>query len=187
MTVVTGAAVTRLTDDAAWVGDERHDHAFAIAGTGVTPRTELAEAGGLDVGDGVLTDADHRTSHPSVWAAGDVARIDGRRIEHWHAAREGGERAALSMLGKPLPPPRAPWVFSEVAGELLDVVGWAPIWDETITLGNGDRFGVAYLAERRVIQLAIVNGALPVEEARAFIERRPPVGELDRLRAMAGG
>ena len=108
------------------------DHAFSIAGIGVVPRTELAEAAGLDVDDGILTDADHRTSHPSVWAAGDVARIEGRRIEHWHAAREGGERAGLSMLGKPLPPPRAPWVFSEVAGELLDVVGWAPTWDETV-------------------------------------------------------
>ena len=136
----TGAAVTRLTDEAAWVGDERHDHAFSIAGIGVTPRTELAEAAGLAVDDGILTDADHRTSHPSVWAAGDVARIDGRRIEHWHAAREGGERAALSMLGKPLPPPRAPWVFSEVAGDLIDVVGWAPTWEETIKRGKGDRF-----------------------------------------------
>ena len=179
--VQSGAAVTRLTDDAAWVGDERHDHAFSIAGIGVTPRAELAEAAGLDVGDGILTDADHRTSHPSVWAAGDVARIDGRRIEHWHAAREGGERAALSMLDKPLPPSRAPWVFSEVAGDLIDVVGWAPTWDETIKRGEDDRFWVAYLAEDRVIQLAIVNGATSVEDARRFVERQPGRGELPEL------
>ncbi len=185
--VRSGAAVTRLAADAAWVGDERIDHAFSIVGIGVVPRTELAEAAGLAVDDGILTDADHRTSHPSVWAAGDVARIGGRRIEHWHAAREGGERAALSMLGQPLPPPRAPWVFSEVAGDLIDVVGWAPTWDETVSLGIDDRFAVAYVAEGRVIQLAIVNGAIPVEEARAFVERRPPAGELDRLRATAGG
>ena len=42
VTVRTGAAVTKLTDEAAWVADERHDHAFSIAGIGVTPRTELA-------------------------------------------------------------------------------------------------------------------------------------------------
>jgi NADPH-dependent 2,4-dienoyl-CoA reductase/sulfur reductase-like enzyme len=178
VTVRTGAAVTKLSAEAAWVGDERHDHAFSIAGIGVTPRTELAEAAGLAVDDGIVTDADQRTSHASVWAAGDVARIDGRRIEHWHAAREGGERAALSMLGKPVPPPRAPWVFSEAAGELIDVVGWAPRWDETITPGEGKRFSVAFVANDRVIQLAVVNGAIPVEQARAFVERQPSRGEL---------
>jgi 3-phenylpropionate/trans-cinnamate dioxygenase ferredoxin reductase subunit len=179
--VQSGAAVTRLSEEAAWVADERHDHAFSIAGIGVMPRTELAQAAGLAVDDGILTDADHRTSHPSVWAAGDAARIDGRRIEHWHAAREGGERAAMSMLGKPLPPPRAPWVFSEVAGDLIDVVGWAPTWDETIKRGEGERFWVAYLAEDRVIQLAVVNGAVPVEDARAFVERQPSRGQLHEL------
>ncbi len=179
--VQSGAAVTRLTDGAARVGDERHVHAFSIAGIGVTPRTELAEAAGLAVDDGIETDADLHTSHPSVWAAGDAARIDGRRIEHWHAAREGGERAALSMLGKPLAPPRAPWVFSEVAGDLIDVVGWAPTWEETIKRGEGDRFWVAYLVEDRVVQLAVVNGAIPVEDARAFVERQPRRRELLEL------
>jgi 3-phenylpropionate/trans-cinnamate dioxygenase ferredoxin reductase component len=187
-----GAAVTRLTDAAAWVGDERHDHAFCIAGIGVTPRTELAEAAGLDVDDGILTDDAHRTSHPSVWAAGDVARVAGRRIEHWHAAREGGARAAASMLDRPLPEPRAPWVFSEVAGELLDVVGWAPAWDEAVALGDigADRFAIAYLADGGVIQIVVVNGAISVEEARSFVERRPRAAdlrELAPLREQAGG
>ena len=115
-----------------------------------------------------MTDADQRTGRPSVRAAGDIARIDGRRIEHWHAAREGGERAALSMLGKPLPPPRAPWLFSEVAGELLDVVGWAPTWDETITMGNGDQFGVAYIVDGRDPARGRQRGAA-VDEARAEV------------------
>ena len=82
---------------------------------------------------------------------------------------------------RPVPPPRAPWVFSEVAGDLIDVVGWAPTWDETIKRGEGDRFWVAYLAEDRVIQLAVVNGAIPVEDARAFVERQPSRGELPEL------
>ena len=188
VTVRTGAAVTQLGGDAAWVGDERHDHAFSIAGIGVTPRTELAEAAGIAVEDGIVTDADQRTSHPSVWAAGDVARIDGRRIEHWHAAREGGARAALSMLGKPVPEPRAPWVFTEVAGELVDVVGWAPAWDETVVIGDmaANRFAIAFVADDRVIQLAIVNGAIGVEEARAFVERRPSVHALEGLSDPSG-
>jgi 3-phenylpropionate/trans-cinnamate dioxygenase ferredoxin reductase component len=178
--VRAGGAVSRLSDDAAWIGDERHAHAFSVAGIGVTPRTELAEAAGLAVDDGIVTDGEHRTSHPAAWAAGDVARVGGRRIEHWHAAREGGERAALSMLGRPVPAARAPWVFSEVAGHLIDVVGWAPSWDEATVIGdeNADRFAVAYLIDGRVAQLAVVNSALPVEDARAFVERAPSAREL---------
>lgn len=183
--VRTRAAVTKLDASAAWVGDERLDHAFSIAGIGVVPRTELAVGAGLAVDDGILTDTAHLTSHPSVWAAGDVARVDGRRIEHWHAAREGGERVALSMAGKPMPPARAPWVFSEVAGEQLDVVGWAPRWDETVTLGDGDRFVVAFVADDVVLQLAVVNGAVPVEAARAFVEHEPRVAELRDLPPIA--
>jgi 3-phenylpropionate/trans-cinnamate dioxygenase ferredoxin reductase subunit len=189
VTVRSGAAVTGLTADAAWIGEERLEHAFAIAGIGVIPRTELADAAGLAVDDGILTDAAHASSHPSVWAAGDVARIDGRRIEHWHAAREGGERAALAMLGKRLPAVRAPWVFTEVAGELIDVVGWAPSWDETVLLGDvtSDRFALAYVVDRRVAQLAVVNGAVPVEEARAFVERQATASELEELRVPVAG
>jgi 3-phenylpropionate/trans-cinnamate dioxygenase ferredoxin reductase component len=187
-----GATVTRLTEGAAWVGDERHDHVFSVAGVGVVPRTDLAEAAGLTVGDGIVTDGEHRTSDQTTWAAGDVARVSGRRIEHWHAAREGGERAALSMLGHAISAPRPPWVFSEVTGELLDVVGWSPKWDETVVLGDqaSHRFAVAYVADGEVRQLAVVNGAIPVEEARAFVERHPPRGDLrrlDELRAPAGG
>ena len=187
-----GATVTRLEESAAWVADERRDHEFSVAGIGVVPRTELAEAAGLTVDDGIVTDGEHRTSDRSVWAAGDVARVGGRRIEHWHAAREGGERVALSMLGEALAPPRAPWVFSEVAGELLDVVGWSPAWDETIVLGDPDSsaFAVAYVADGEIRQVAVVNGAIPIEEARAFVERHPSatnVQELDALRAPAGG
>ena len=187
-----GATVTRLTERAAGIGDESLDHAFSVAGIGVVPRTELAEAAGLSIDDGIVTDSDQRTSHPAAWSAGDVARVEGRRIEHWHAAREGGERAALSMLGKAVEARRAPWVFSEVAGELLDVVGWSPTWDETIVLGDpaSGGFAVAYLTDGEVRQLAVVNGAIPVEQARAFVERHPPRDDLralDSLRAPAGG
>ena len=187
-----GGSVTRLEEGACWVGEERLYHVFSVAGIGVVPRTDLAEAAGLTVDDGIVTDGEHRTSHASTWAAGDAARVGGRRIEHWHAAREGGERAALSMLGQAVPAQRAPWVFSEVAGELLDVVGWSPAWDETIVLGDpgSSGFAVAYVADGEVRQLAVVNGAIPVEEGRAFVERHPSAAELrelDELRVPAAG
>jgi len=167
VTVRLGAAVSRLEAGAAWIGDERLEAAFVVAGIGVRPRDELASsAAGLAVRDGVVTDAGHRTSHPAIWAAGDVARRNGLRIEHWHAAREGGERAARSMLGLELGPDPAPWVFSEVAGHSIDVIGAVEPWTEERWLGDGV---LAYVDGDRLVGAAILDAATPVEHAREMV------------------
>lgn len=174
-----GAAVTRAEPDAAWIGDERLEAAFVVAGIGVRPRDRLAAEAGLDVNDGVVTDAAHRTRHPAVWAAGDVARRDGDRIEHWHAAREGGERAARSMLGLDIGPDPAPWVFSEVAGHSIDVVGVGGAWDDEAWVVP-DRL-VALIRGERVVQVASVNSAVPVERLRALISGGACIADLKDL------
>ena len=161
-----GDAVTRVERDAAWVGEDRLEAAFVVAGIGVRPRDELAAEAGLDISDGVVTDAAHRTSHPAVWAAGDVARRAGLRIEHWHAAREGGERAARSMLGLQIGPDPAPWVFSEVAGHTVDVVGAVDPWRDERWLDEGL---LAYADGDRLVGMAMVDSAMPVESAREAV------------------
>ncbi len=161
------STVTRLIGDAAWIGDEEVPAAFVVAGIGVRPREELAVEAGIATGDGVLVDDGGRTSHPRVWAAGDVARVGGRRVEHWHAAREAGERAALSMLELPVPPVPPAWVFSEVAGATLDVVGATDGWDEEHWV-EADRV-LAYLASGRVVGLASIDGALTASDARRLV------------------
>jgi len=177
VTLRPGVAVTHFDEESAWIGDERLPHAFAVAGIGVRPRVELAVDAGLDVGDGILTDLEQRTSHAAIWAAGDVARVDGRRVEHWHAAREAGERAALSMLGLPVPPLRAPWVFSEVGGVTLDVIGQAGTWEEERWMR--DASVLAYLDGERVVQLAIIGSVLSPDTARDLVEAAASVHELE--------
>lgn len=164
-----GAGTTRLADGAAWVDDERLPAAFVVVGVGVRPRIELAEAAGIRTDDGVVVDGGQLTSHPAIWAAGDVARTEGRpRIEHWHAAREAGERAALSMLGMPVPPPPPPWVFSEIAGTSLDLIGAGDGWEEEVWL-DADRSVLAYLRANRVVGLAAVGGAIAPDVARRLV------------------
>lgn len=167
ITVRTDAEATVIEPGAVWLGDERHAAALIVAGVGVRPRDELAAHAGLDVADGIVTDAAHGTSHPAVWAAGDAARVAGRRIEHWHAAREGGERAARSMLGMALEPAPEPWTFSEVAGAAVDVVGSPMGWDDETWIVP-DRL-VAFMQEGRVVQLASVDSALPAGEMRHLV------------------
>ena len=171
-----GAGVTRIDQRGAWIGDERLPAAFVVAGVGVAPRDALARAAGLAVDDGIVVDAGGRTSHAAVWAAGDVARVDGRRVEHWHAAREAGERAALSMLGEPVPPVPVPWVFSELIGISIDVIGSPAPTDEARWI-RPDAL-LAWMRDGRTVGLAALGGAVGPERARDLVGRGADEREL---------
>jgi len=91
-------AVVRLEDGSEIAGD------LLVVGVGAAPDTALAEAAGLAVDNGVLVDASLLTSHPDVYAVGDVANHDhpslGRlRIEHWDNAIEQAKVAAHNLAG----------------------------------------------------------------------------------------
>ncbi|MDQ4070720.1 MAG: FAD-dependent oxidoreductase [Actinomycetota bacterium] len=77
-----------------------------VLGLGVKPNTALAEAAGIELGPSgaIAVDRRMRTSHPSVWAAGDCAekhhRVSGRPVSialGTHANKEG--RVAGINLG----------------------------------------------------------------------------------------
>ncbi len=105
---------------------------LVVVGVGIRPRTELAEAAGATVEDGVLTDARLRTSLPGVWAAGDVARWDsalfGRRlrVEHWANAHDGGLAAGRSMAGAEISYDPVPFFFSDQYEAGLEYAGHVP-------------------------------------------------------------
>ncbi|WP_426996375.1 NAD(P)/FAD-dependent oxidoreductase [Pseudarthrobacter sp. N5] len=76
-----------------------------VIAVGVAPDTALAAAAGLELRNGILTDASLRTSREGIFAAGDVANAlhpftgEHHRSEHWSNALNGGKIAAKSMLG----------------------------------------------------------------------------------------
>ncbi|HSF80374.1 MAG TPA: FAD-dependent oxidoreductase [Anaerolineales bacterium] len=86
--------------------------AYAI---GIRPRTELAQASGLDSNRGFLVDNHLRTNVPDIFAAGDVAEVydpyTGKSVidSLWGPAREQGKIAGTNMAGvseaysKPIP------------------------------------------------------------------------------------
>ncbi len=90
-----------------------------VVGIGAAPNDDLAARAGLEVANGVLTDAALRTSDENIFAAGDVANsfnpLLGRRVrvEHWANALNGGPAAARSMLGQPVSYDRVPYFFSD--------------------------------------------------------------------------
>jgi 3-phenylpropionate/trans-cinnamate dioxygenase ferredoxin reductase subunit len=121
--LLTGAGVDAIEGDGRaervrLAGGRTVDCAAVVIGVGAAPRTELAEAAGLPVDNGVLVDAT-LSAGGDVFAAGDVANavhpFFGRRVrvEHWANALNQGPAAARSMLGRTQPYERLPYFFSD--------------------------------------------------------------------------
>lgn len=71
-----------------------------VVSAGVTPRTELAEAAGLETGRGILVDKNLQTSNENVYAAGDSIEQNGNCYGIWPPAREQGEVAGKNLAGE---------------------------------------------------------------------------------------
>ena len=161
------AGHARSPTDAAWVGEERHRARIQRRRASASrPRTELAEAAGLDVDDGILTDAAPRDEPPADMGG---RRRGARRgpADRALARRPRGRRARGAVDARPAGRRhRAPWVFSEIAGSLArrgrlrHRVGRG-------ALGAAPRSVLAYLAGDRVVQLAVIGSALDPVEWRA--------------------
>ena len=128
------------------LGDGRRVPAdVLIVGAGVSPRTELAAAAGMDVQDGILVDAYLQTSVPGHFAAGDVARYrygdDPIRVEHWVHAQRQGQTAAANLLGAQQRFTDVPFFWTHQYDLELRYTGYAKDWDEVRsdgTLASGD-------------------------------------------------
>ncbi len=89
---------------------------------------------------------------PQVWTAGDIASVDGTRIEHWRLAEQHGRTAAQGMLAEVTghahgtAPPFAgvPLFWTFHFGKRLNYAGHADTWD-AIEI-DGDPGTLAFLA-----------------------------------------
>lgn len=145
----------------------RLDTDLALVAVGATPRTELAEAAGLAVDNGVLVDAHLRTADPRVAAAGDIANVDhpvlGRRVrvEHWANATSQGPVAARALLGQDVSYRDLPFFFTDQYDLGMEYVGYAPAGSYDDVVLRGDVAGLAFVAfwlsEGRVTAAMHVN------------------------------
>lgn len=118
---------------------------IAIVGIGALPNTQLAEAAGLAVENGIVVDQHLRTSDPDIFAAGDCCNFPlsiygGKRVrlESWRSAQEQGTLAAANLLGSPAPVSAVPWFWSDQYDLTLQVAGLADGAGETIERRQDD-------------------------------------------------
>lgn len=162
-----------------------------VAGIGIQPNVELAQAAGLKVDNGIWVDRGLRTSHPDIYAAGDVANfynpaLDKRlRVEHEDNANMMGRLAGQAMGGRTVSYDHLPSFYSdlfelgfeavgEVDARLETVVDWKQRYREGV---------VYYLRDGRVRGVLLWNVWKQVESARKLIAESGPF-RVDDLRGL---
>jgi NADPH-dependent 2,4-dienoyl-CoA reductase/sulfur reductase-like enzyme len=154
----------------------------AVAGLGVTPNTALAEQAGLKLDNGIVVDAQLRSSEPEIWAAGDVANfynpaLDRRlRVEHEDAAVGMGRHAGRAMVGKGDSYDTLPFFYSDLFDLGYEAVGLLDTrLDVVEDWREPYREGVVYYLERgRVRGVLLWNTWDQVDAARALIAEAGP-------------
>ncbi len=119
--LLRGAEVKAIGENAVSLSTGANiDADLVVAGVGVTPVTDVAEAAGLQTDNGIVVNEFLETSAAGVYAAGDVARFQDalsgkrRRLEHWDNAVKQGQHIARTLRGERKPFENIPYFFSDV-------------------------------------------------------------------------
>jgi 3-phenylpropionate/trans-cinnamate dioxygenase ferredoxin reductase component len=172
--LVSAASANRVTTQS---GHEL-DVDAVVAGLGVVADTDLAEAAGLEVNDGIVVDEYGRvTGHDDVFAAGDVARFPvtalglALRIEHEDHANSHGRAVGANMAGADTPYHHLPFFYSDLFDLGYEAVGLVDSrleavenWQEPFRKGV-----VTYLEDGKPRGVLLWNVWDKLDEARELI------------------
>ncbi len=153
-----------------------------VAGIGIEPNVDLARSAGLKVEDGIVVDACLRTSHPDIYAAGDVAAFCNStlgkriRVEHEDNANSMGRLAGRNMAGMSEPYDHLPSFYSDMFDLGYEAVGEVDSRLETFEdWKRPNQEGVIYyLQGGRVRGVVLWNVWDQVEAARRLIAEPGP-------------
>lgn len=175
-----GNSVTRIDQQAVVLDDRRVLGAdLVIIGIGVRPQIQLAEEGGLAIGNGVLVDEFMETSIEGIYAAGDIAdwhdlhTKQSRRVEHWVVAERQGQIAAENMLGMKKAFKSPPFFWSEHYDVSIRYVGYAHGWDRIEVEGDINQRDclVKYIKDERIVAIAAIGRDLDALDYEAAMPR----------------
>jgi 3-phenylpropionate/trans-cinnamate dioxygenase ferredoxin reductase subunit len=186
--VLTGETVGSVDGTSVTTGSGRTLEADAVvAGLGIVPDTELAEAAGLPVENGIVVDEYGRADgRDDVFAAGDVANFPSPvlggvfRVEHEDHANTHGKVVGSNMAGVGVVYDHLPLFYSdlfdlgyEAVGEVDSHLATVETWEEPNRKGT-----IVYVDdERRPRGFLLWDTWGKVDAARELIRAAQPVGE----------
>ena len=156
---------------------------MVVIGIGIVPNQELAQAAGLAVDNGILTDACGRTDDPLVFAAGDVTNHANEflrrrvRLESWANAQNQAIAAAKAMLGKKEPYVEIPWFWSDQYNLNIQMLGIPHKTDASVVRGDRakDQFLEFFLFEGTIEAVAAINSPRDLRFAKRLMQIDKPI------------
>ncbi|WP_136440064.1 NAD(P)/FAD-dependent oxidoreductase [Pacificoceanicola onchidii] len=148
---------------------------FVIVGVGILPASDLAEAAGVEIDNGIKVDAQGRTSDPHIWAAGDCASYPANgvqaRLESVGNAIDMGELVADNIMGAGRDYEAKPWFWSDQYDVKLQIAGLSTGYDRII-VREGDNGAVShwYYAGDTLIALDAMNDSRAYMVGKRLIE-----------------
>ncbi len=139
---------------------------LVIVAVGVNPATGFSHGLQLEKDGGVLVKEDLKAA-ARVWVAGDIAAVNGTRIEHWRLAQQHGRTAAAAMLREPgvqATPGNellhnVPFFWTAHFGKRFGYVGHAESWDDIQVDGSlGENNFLAYYSQGSAVQAVLGCG-----------------------------
>jgi 3-phenylpropionate/trans-cinnamate dioxygenase ferredoxin reductase subunit len=153
---------------------------LVVVGVGVTPDVRLAEAAGLATDDGIVIDAQCRTSDPAIFAAGDVARFPGPqglvRLENWRHAQDQGTLAGRNAAGASEAYLPVPSFWSEQYDLYIQGIGWPGSGRQRVRRPlEGGRSLLFEMDDGCLAYATGINAQRDLAVARRLIERDIPI------------
>jgi len=169
-----GTIALETSDGELYVAD------LVLVGTGVKPDDALAKAAGLDVQDGIVVDAQCRTSDPNIFAAGDATRFatpqGAVRLENWRHAQDHGAIAGRNAAGGSDSYNTVPSYWSEQYDLYIQGVGWPDPAARKVRRPLPDKSALLLETKDGVISYALgINAQRDLAAVRRLIERKIPV------------
>jgi NADPH-dependent 2,4-dienoyl-CoA reductase/sulfur reductase-like enzyme len=186
VTVLPHTMVTEVEGHDAHVRVKTSDGMLAteavVAGIGLLPNVDLAQAAGLAVEDGVVVDKYLRTTDRHIYAAGDVAAFYSPalgkrlRVEHEDNALAMGRQAGRNMAGEQAAYTHLSFFYSDLFDLGYEAVGEVDARLETLADWKAPyREGVLYYHSDGVVRGVLLwNVWDQVEAARRLIGARKP-------------
>ena len=150
----------------------------AVIGIGILPNVEIAEAAGLAVDNGIVVDDRGRTSHPDIYAAGDVANqpnaFAGRRLrlESYQNAQDQAAAVARNLCGADEAYEDSLWVWSDQHDVNLQMTGAPEAWDNLVWRGDPDEgpATVFYLADGAIVAVNTIDNGREMRPAQRLMQ-----------------
>jgi 3-phenylpropionate/trans-cinnamate dioxygenase ferredoxin reductase subunit len=169
--LLTNTTIARLEGQSGHVvaavtsSGERLPAGLVLIGVGVVPNSELAEAAGIAVANGIRVDPQMRSSQPEILAIGDNANfrhwLSGTdvRLESVQNATDQARLAARTITGHEDAYRSVPWFWSDIGDMKLQMVGLAAGSDRSVVVGEAaeNRFSVFHYLGDRLICIESVN------------------------------